>query len=189
MFPEQGLWKERPRGILEGPGGRTPTVPGLMARMGLDANSSKAVEHLQRGIWPPSVLGKTPWLLWGEGSARGPREAGDGASQTGDGRLVQRGRGTRDAAGRRPAQVSRPAVCWLCVHGQVSQPLQAHLQSEDEGPLLSHSWTGPLCLPGLQPPPVSWRPSRPLHQPALPSPGRNPTLTRQPPAVGLESEM
>ena len=158
-----------------------------MARMGLNPNTSEAVGHLQRGMWP-HLFGKTPWRLWGEGSARGPREAGDIVLQTGDGCLVQRGRGTRDTAEQRPAQVSQPAACRLCVHGQVSQPLRAHLQSEEEGPLLVTQLAGTTVSSRTsdQPPPVSWRPSRPLHQPALPSPVRNPTLTRQPPAVGLE---
>lgn len=41
------------------------------------------------------------------------------------GGLAQEEKDTRGAAGQRPARTLGPVACWLCVHGQVSQPLGA----------------------------------------------------------------
>ena len=144
---------------------------------------------MQRGIWPPSVLGKTPWLLWGEGSARGPRQSW-GQSITD--RRWSPGTVREGHQGCSQTETSPGLLaCGLsAVCSQASVPAPPGPSAvRMKVPFLSHSWTGPLCHPELQtsPPAPSVLETEQTPTPASPTlPGEEPHPYRQPPASGLE---
>ena len=132
---------------------------------------------IYRGDMAPPVLAETPWLLWGEGSAGATRETRDGAPQS-PGRRWWPGpaRGGHQGCSQTEANPGLRALQLVgCVFmGNCLNPSGLICRVRMKFSCLSHTGRDPA-----PPLPMSWGSSRPRHQPALPSPGRDPTLTRR----------